>query len=110
KVFGLSVLMLFGPRLRDIDCAFKVFRADLIRDSELTTPGALINTELLARAKRRGATIVEVGVQHFPRTAGESSGGSPKVVIRAMGETIRLWFRLRREPQPTRTVPPIRAT
>jgi glycosyltransferase involved in cell wall biosynthesis len=100
KLFGLAVWVLFGLRLRDIDCAFKIFRADLIRDIELTTPGALINTELLTRAKRRGATIEQVGVRHYPRPAGESSGGSPRVVFRAMGETIRLWLRLRGEPEP----------
>lgn len=99
KVFGLAVWVLFGLRMRDIDCAFKIFRADLLKGIELTTPGALINTELLIRMRQRGATIAQVGVHHYPRPAGESSGGSPKVVFRAMGETIRLWLRLRREPR-----------
>ncbi|MEX1158399.1 MAG: glycosyltransferase family 2 protein [Thermomicrobiales bacterium] len=97
KMFGLVVWLLFGVHLRDTDCAFKIYRADLLNSIELTTPGALINTEMLARAKRRGATIVEVGVNHYPRFAGESSGGSPSVVFRAMGETVKLWLRLRRE-------------
>jgi glycosyltransferase involved in cell wall biosynthesis len=97
KIFGLCVWVLFGIRMRDIDCAFKIYRADLLKGMPLTTPGALINTEMLARSKRRGATIAEVGVNHYPRLAGASSGGSPRVVLRAMGETVRLWFRLRRE-------------
>lgn len=98
KMFGMAVWTLFGVHLRDTDCAFKIYRADLLNTIELTTPGALINTEMLARSKRRGATIVEVGVNHYPRFAGESSGGSPKVVFRAMGETIKLWLRLRQSP------------
>lgn len=98
KLFGLVVWLLFGVHLRDTDCAFKIYRADLLKTIDLTTSGALINTEMLARAKRRGATIVEVGVNHYPRVAGESSGGSPRVVFRAMGETIKLWLRLRRAP------------
>lgn len=98
KLFGLVVWLLFGVHLRDTDCAFKIYRADLLNTIELTTPGALINTEMLARSKRRGATVVEVGVNHYPRFAGESSGGSPRVVFRAMGETIKLWLRLRRAP------------
>jgi glycosyltransferase involved in cell wall biosynthesis len=100
KLFGLSVTILFGLRMRDIDCAFKILRADMLREIDLTTPGALINTEMLVRLKRRGASIAQVGVHHYPRYAGESSGGSPRVVFRAMGETIRLWLRLRREPEP----------
>jgi glycosyltransferase involved in cell wall biosynthesis len=97
KMFGLCVALLFGLRMRDIDCAFKILRADMLRNIDLTTPGALINTEMLVRLKRRGATIAQVGVHHYPRYAGESSGGSPRVVFRAMGETVRLWLRLRRE-------------
>lgn len=94
-IFNVAVRILFGVRLRDVDCAFKVFRADLLRAIDLTSPGALINTEILAKAERAGATWIEVGVNHYPRPAGESSGGSPRVVFRAMKETIALWLRLR---------------
>ena len=65
KIFGLSVWVLFGFRMRDIDCAFKVFHAEFLKGIELTTPGALINTELLIRMRQRGATIAQVGVQHL---------------------------------------------
>jgi glycosyltransferase involved in cell wall biosynthesis len=106
KLFGLAVWLLFGLRMRDTDCAFKIFRADLIRNTTLTSPGALINTELLTRARRQGATLVEVGVRHYPRPAGESSGGSPRVVFRAMGETVKLWFRLRREQDAAQATQP----
>lgn len=94
-IFNLAVRILFGVRLHDVDCAFKVFRADLIRSIDLSSPGALINTEILAKAARAGATYVEVGVNHYPRPSGESSGGSPRVVFRAMKETIALWWRMR---------------
>lgn len=93
--FNLLIRALFGVRVRDIDCGFKIFRADLLRALDLQAPGALINTEILALARRRGATLVEVGVSHYPRPVGEQSGGSPRVVLRAMGETARLWWRLR---------------
>jgi len=95
KIFDVAVWILFGVHMRDVDCAFKIYRADLIRRMPLEMPGALINTEMLAMAKMMGASIVEVGVNHYPRVAGKSSGGSPRVVFRAMGETVRLWFRLR---------------
>ncbi|MDI3339518.1 MAG: glycosyltransferase family 2 protein [Sphaerobacter sp.] len=94
-IFNLAVRILFGVRLRDVDCAFKVFRADLLRAIDLTSPGALINTEILAKAERAGATWTEVGVNHYPRPAGASSGGSPRVVVRAVKETIALWLRMR---------------
>lgn len=100
RIFNIAVRLLFGVAVRDVDCAFKVCRADLLHKIKLTSPGALINTELLAKAKRSGATIVEVGVNHYPRPSGESSGGSPKVVFRAMKDTLALWLRMRRyEPE-----------
>lgn len=97
KLFGLVAWALFDLHMRDVDCAFKIYRADLLKNLILTAPGALINTEMLARSKRKGATIAQVGVRHYPRLAGQSSGGSPRVVFRAMGETVRLWVALRHE-------------
>jgi glycosyltransferase involved in cell wall biosynthesis len=95
NMFKLVVRMLFHVSSRDTDCAFKVFRADLLKSMQLESPGALINTEILAKSSRSRATYIEVGVHHYPRKRGESSGGSPRVVIRAMKETMLLWMRMR---------------
>lgn len=95
NMFKLAVRLLFGVRLRDIDCAFKVFRADLLKSMRLESPGALINTEILAKAAKAHASHIEVGVHHYPRQRGDSSGGSPRVVFRAMKETILLWGKMR---------------
>jgi glycosyltransferase involved in cell wall biosynthesis len=97
EVFNVAVRILFGVHLRDIDCAFKIFRGDQVRGMELTSPGALINTEMQARLRRQGATLMQVGVHHYPRLAGEASGGNPKVILRAMWETLALWIRMRSE-------------
>jgi len=95
ETFNVSVRILFGVHLRDIDCAFKLFRGELLRSLELTAPGALINTEIQAKARRQGVRLQQVGVHHYPRIAGTPTGGSPRVILRAMGETIKLWWRMR---------------
>jgi Glycosyl transferase family 2 len=103
EIFNLIVRVLFGVHLRDIDCAFKVFDGNLIRSLELSSPGALINTEIQAKARRQGAGLQQVGVRHFPRIAGQSTGGNPRVIARAMKETIVLWWRMRAyQPPPGR--------
>ncbi len=94
-IFNLAVRIFFGLQLRDVDCAFKVFRGDLLRGMNLEFGGALINTEMLAKARRAGATMTEVGVNHYPRLEGAQSGGSFKVVFRAMRNFWRLWWRMR---------------
>ena len=103
EVFNLVVRVLFGVHLRDIDCAFKIFDGDLIRSLELSSPGALINTEIQAKSRRQGANLQQVGVRHFPRVAGEATGGSPRVILRAMKETVVLWWKMRTyQPPPGR--------
>ncbi len=94
EAFNVVVRLLFGVHLRDIDCAFKVFRGGLLRSLELSEPGALINTEIQAKARRQDARLIQVGVHHYPRVAGQASGGSLRVILRAMKEMLLLWWRL----------------
>ena len=95
EIFNLVARVLFGVHLRDIDCAFKIFEGDLVRSLQLSSPGALINTEIQAKARRQGARLQQVGVRHFPRIAGEATGGNPRVIARAMKETVVLWWKMR---------------
>lgn len=95
ETFNVVVRVLFGVHLRDIDCAFKIFNGKKLRAIPLTAPGALINTEMQAKLRRGGATLEQIGVHHYPRVAGQATGGSPRVIIRAMRETVLLWWRMR---------------
>ncbi len=87
-LWGALIRGLFGLRVRDIDCAFKLYPRELVERMALKSDGALIDTEMLARAQRLGYTIVQIGVKHYPRKSGESSGGNLKVIMRAFKE---LW-------------------
>ena len=98
ETFNVTVRLLFGVHLRDIDCAFKLFRGDLIRSLPLFAPGALINTEIQAKARRHGARLQQVGVHHYPRVAGQATGGNPRVILRAMRETLVQSSKARRSP------------
>jgi glycosyltransferase involved in cell wall biosynthesis len=80
------VRTLFDIPVRDVDCAFKLIRRELVQQLDLVSDGAMVSTELLARAQRTGARIVEVGVTHRPRLAGRASGANPRVVLGAFGQ------------------------
>jgi glycosyltransferase involved in cell wall biosynthesis len=97
KTFRLAMRILFGIQLYDIDCAFKLMRGDMLRSLNLESDGAMISTELMARWARIGGTWTQVGVHHYPRTAGQQSGGSLRVILRAIRDVPLLWFRLNRE-------------
>jgi len=90
--------LVFSLNLRDIDCAFKLFKRAVFDGMKMESTGALINTEILARAARRGRTITQRGVHHYPRTAGKQTGCNPKVIVRAFQELLRLRRRILSEP------------
>jgi glycosyltransferase involved in cell wall biosynthesis len=87
------VCLLFRLKIRDIDCAFKLYKREIFDNIELSSTGALIDTEVLARAIRKGYSITQVGVHHYPRTAGEQTGANLGVILRAFKEL----FKLRKE-------------
>jgi glycosyltransferase involved in cell wall biosynthesis len=84
------VSLLFGLRLKDINCAFKLYRRTVFDKMNLISKGALIDTEVLARAVKKGCTIVQKGVRHYPRMAGRPTGANIRVIARAFRELFRL--------------------
>lgn len=64
---------LFDLNVKDIDCAFKLFRKDIFRKIKIESKSFFFNTEILAKARFFNFNIIEVGVPHFPRIAGKST-------------------------------------
>jgi len=89
------VRMLLGVKVRDIDCAFKVFQRSVFDLIQIRSVGAMVNTEILAQANSFGMRIFEVKVTHYPRRAGKPSGANLRVIAKAFKELFRLWGRLR---------------
>jgi glycosyltransferase involved in cell wall biosynthesis len=99
RAYRLALRLFYGLRVRDPDCACKLFRRSALEDIRLESGGAFMSAELLIKLQQRGRRIVEVGVPHYPRTAGSASGANPRVVFRAVRDfwrlRLRLWFRRR---------------
>ena len=89
--------LMFGYVARDIDCAFKLFKREILSQVRITSKGAMIDTELLVGAKRRGFRIIEVPVSHFPRLAGAQTGANVHVILRAFRDLLRFRLQLWRE-------------
>src|SRR5215210_3436275 len=92
--WNLLVRVLFYVPVRDIDCAFKLFDRRVLREIEIESVGAMVNTELMVKLGRAGASVVEVGVSHRPRRAGEARGANPQVIATAFREVRRMRKRL----------------
>jgi glycosyltransferase involved in cell wall biosynthesis len=93
RVWTGTVRTLLGVRARDVNCAFKVMRRTDLERMKLEADGALINAELLHKARRMGLNLAQRPVPHLSRKHGEASGARPDVVGRALWELAR--YRLR---------------
>jgi glycosyltransferase involved in cell wall biosynthesis len=105
RAWNALVYVLFRLHVRDVDAAFKLIQRDVLDGLELFSRGATIDTELLAKARRRGARLVELPVLHRARLAGDASGADLRVIARAFREL----FQLRRDMR-ERVAPPLRVT
>ena len=85
----------FGLRVRDVDCAAKLFQRDVLRNINVHSDGAFFSAELLIRLRLAGVNALEVGVPHYPRTAGSPTGARLSVIARAVRDfwslRIGLW-------------------
>lgn len=84
---------LFGLKIRDLDCAFKLFHRQAIKDLDIKSGGATFTLELMARLKKNGYEFVEVGVSHRSRQKGQQTGANLKVIFRAFREMMSLYRR-----------------
>ena len=80
--------LVFSLHLRDIDCAFKLFRRAIFDDMKMESTGALINTEILARAVRKGYTMTQTRRASLSAHGGQAnrlqSPGHPAGLPRAL--------------------------
>ena len=86
---------LFRLSVRDVACAFKLFRRKCLNGLELESNQLLIHAEILARLKKKGFTIEEIGVPHYPRKAGKASATDPSRILKTFGELFKLYWKIR---------------
>jgi glycosyltransferase involved in cell wall biosynthesis len=90
-LWSMLVRTMLRVPVRDVDCAFKLLRRDALKlIGPLDSDGAVISTELLAKARQAGITITEVPVSHYPRLGGRPTGASPRVILKALWELVEL--------------------
>ena len=93
--WNVIVRLVLGIKIRDVDCAFKLFRRSVFDHVQIRCVGAMVNTEILAQATRLGMRIHQVKVNHLPRRYGKQSGANVQVIVKAFRELCRLWQKLR---------------
>jgi glycosyltransferase involved in cell wall biosynthesis len=100
RAYRLANRIFFGLTVTDIDCACKLFRREALEGLRVESGGAFFSAEMLVKLRVSGRSVVEVGVPHYPRTAGSPTGAKPHVVLRAVRDfwllRLRMWANRRR--------------
>jgi glycosyltransferase involved in cell wall biosynthesis len=113
RLYRLANRIFFGLTVTDVDCACKLFRREALEGLRVESGGAFFSAELLIKLRAAGRSVAEVGVPHYPRTAGSPTGAKPSVVFRAVKDfwllRLRMWSnrgRALRRGQPILSDPP----
>lgn len=92
RLFKMYIDLLFRLHVKDIDCAFKLFKREQVQSLHLQSTGAFTSAEMLYRLKKRGEKFRQVPVNHYPRQFGTPTGNHPKVIIKAGIEAFLVYF------------------
>ncbi len=95
-IYNCLIGILFGWPHRDINFSFKLMKRHVLEAIELRSEGSLIDAELVVKAKNRGFTIQQIGIDYFPRTRGESHLASFGVVLKILRELVTLYPDMRK--------------
>ena len=90
RLYRLANRVFFGLQVTDVDGACKLFRREALDGLRVESGGAFFSAELLIKLRAAGRSVVEVGVPHYPRTAGSPTGAKPQVILRAVRDFWRL--------------------
>lgn len=93
-IFNTIIKALFGLKLRDINCSFKLYRREVLDNIDIVSNSSFIDAEMLIKARNKGYAIFEIPVSHFPRKSGKASGAKPAAVLITLKEIFNFWFNL----------------
>jgi hypothetical protein len=94
-LYNVLVRVVFGVKVRDVNFAGKLVRRRVFDHVQLKSEGSFIDAELIVRASKLGYRVVQIGVDYFPRTRGDSTLAAPRVILTILRELFELRGELR---------------
>lgn len=87
----MLAMALLGLNVKDYSCGFKLIKKEVIDEiSPIESEEKVTQIEMLIKAKKKGRKFAEVGVHHFPRTAGVPTGANLAVVKKSFTDMLKL--------------------
>jgi glycosyltransferase involved in cell wall biosynthesis len=94
RTYHHTVKLLFGLRVRDVDCDFRLMRRAIFDRVSLYKNSGVICLEMMKKIQDAGFRIAEVPVHHYHRTHGRSQFFNFRRLFKTAVDVGRLWFAL----------------
>lgn len=95
RLYKLYIDLLFRVHVKDIDCAFKLFKTEDLQQLALYSNGAFISAEILYKLKKSQVLFKQLAVNHYPRRFGSPTGASLRVIAVGLWEPLKLYLRMK---------------
>ena len=89
-----TVKLLFGLKVRDVDCDFRLMRRSIFEQVQLEENSGVICLEIMKRIQDAGFRFAEVPVHHYHRVYGRSQFFNFRRVAKTAIDVFRLWWEL----------------
>jgi glycosyltransferase involved in cell wall biosynthesis len=111
RLYHHIVSILFGLKVRDVDCDFRLMRRSIFDRVRLEKTSGVICLEMMKKIQDAGFRIVEVPVHHYHRAFGRSQFFNVRRIFKTAVDVMRLWFALviLRQHRRASDHPPLRA-
>ena len=94
RIYHHTVKLLFGLRVRDVDCDFRLLRRSIFDSVALEKNSGVICLEMMKKIQDAGFTIAEVPVHHYHRAYGKSQFFNFRRLFKTAVDVGKLWFAL----------------
>jgi glycosyltransferase involved in cell wall biosynthesis len=94
RIYHHTVRVLFGLKVRDVDCDFRLLRRSVFEKVRLTKNSGVICLEMMKKIQDAGFSIAEVPVHHYHRAYGRSQFFNVRRIVRTGIDVLRLWWAL----------------
>jgi glycosyltransferase involved in cell wall biosynthesis len=94
RLYHYIVKIMFGLRVRDVDCDFRMMRRSIFNKVRLEKNSGVICLEMMKKIQDAGFAIVEVPVHHYHRAYGRSQFFNFPRIYRTGIDVGKLWFAL----------------
>jgi glycosyltransferase involved in cell wall biosynthesis len=94
KLYHHIVRVLFGFKLRDVDCDYRLIKKTVFDQVELSSTSGTICLEMVKKFQDLGFRFKEVPVHHYHRAHGKSQFFNFRRLFRTATQLIGLWWSL----------------